>query len=487
MSSESYLEFRAFLNAALDKYAPDIVIPLERKGTALLRAAMSGEKPASRRLPWSRILSSEALELLPPDALKNRSILLFDEGMYSGIGVNRLRDDLVNTWHVDPAKIKVAAFSVHERASSPADMHFFGELTESRYRALRQQMIREFQRLGTLLLDTEHIAVTVQLNCGRLTFFDALSKCGPSVEHVSMGGRSNLTIEDPLLLEEREFLATLPPGTSIRNVVKKIRVVENRDHTFSIVPIFYPSTPTILVPEDLSGLSPFLRELGSTPSAVFHLTGLHGAIELLRTPFASLRELIHQGRVKVRVPRPGEADETLSHLLALFPNLDANALHVLVEGAVESGRSWTKRLKARPRIDGTVGTVAASDIAVLKWQCLSALRRSAECFSPGSPTPSNLTFTELRSNCLPSNTAQPLKKNARLSEETLRDERQRALFSAALDELIDDAKIVTDVSALRFADNLCRLTRTFRLDGEVVLSDMRKATAMWRIEPPDGV
>lgn len=493
------VDIRAFLSSIFTKFNPDFVITVERKGTALLRAALSGELRRQIGLSWERVLSSEALDSLPPNFLEGRSILLLDDGMHVGKRIRRATEDLTTSHRVRREDIRVAAFGVHEEATVDVDYRFFGQLTESRYREIRNLVIQQFQREGSLLLDTEHIQVVAELNCGRLEFFDALCRAGVGVEHVSMGGRGNLTIHNPVLLDEREFLSSLPPQTSIHDVIRKIRVVERADGSYAIVPIFYPSTPYVVSAADAAGIEHSLAAVASTPSSVFHLVGIHASLELFKSAMAALRDLIHEGKVNIRVPRPDSHDaESLSHLNALFPTLDVNALHVALERNVEAGRNWRRRDSLVPsqRIDATRGMSACGKKDEFAWAILSELRNAtsntllpADISENREPTPrrGGATFADLCSKLVLSADSSALDDTARTRRRRLvgappvsSNPRGEALLSAALDELIDNANVITTVAPLAFTDNVRRLARLFRLDGEVVYGDMSKATTMWR-------
>lgn len=501
MAPDVSVDIRSFLSSIFAKFEPDYVITVERKGTALLRAALSGDLRKEIGLSWDRVLSSEALESLPPDFFEGRSILLLDDGIHIGRRIRRATEDLMTSHRVRREDIRVAAFGVHESATVDVDYRFFGQLTDTKYRQIRSLVIQQFQQEGSLLLDTEHIEVIAELNCGRLEFYDALSKAGVAVEHVSMGGRSNLMVHSPTLLDEREFLSSLPPQTSIHGVVRKIRVVERADGSYAIVPIFYPSTPNFASASDASGIEPCLSAMATTPSSIFHLVGIHASLELFKSATAALRDLIRAGKINIRIPRPDDHDnESLSHLRALFPQLDVNALHVALERNVEAGRNWKRNFVSSPiRLDATRGMAACFEKDRLAWSVLAELKD----VTSHSLLPSQLegegatilrrggaTLADLCSRLLATETTPARGPKARTrrrlvgSPPVSRNLRDEALLSAALDELIDNASIVTSVAALDFTDNVSRLARLFRLDGEVVYGDVNKATATWRGRTP---
>jgi hypothetical protein len=507
MSDDISIEMRDFLASVLTKCKPDYVVTVERKGTALLRSALAADSQRHLGLTWDRVLSSEALEAVPADTLRNRSILLLDDGFHFGKRIGRTADYLVSEKAVRRDDIHIAAFSVHEAAIEPVEYRFFGELSDVRYREIRQLMLQQFQREGSLLLDSEHIQVVVELNCGRLEFYDALCRIGTGVEHVSMAGRANLTIHNPVLLNQLDFLSSLPSHTTIADVIRKIRVVERADGAYAIVPIFYPSTSVSNTERDLAGIDPVLSRVATSSSAAFHAVGLYASLELFKSAFAALRDLDKARRINIRVPRPDDYDpESLSHLRATFPGLDVAALHLALERAVEIGRSWRrKEIFVTPtRIDATRGMSAWRMKEAYKWAILSELGLMAD----NSLLPAQLgwdgsqtmrrggaTFSDLlaKLNSIPGfEIHNPVTRGGRrrmsAAPAPKPHEAQEALISATLDELIDNAQVVTDTAPLRFTDNVMRLTRLFRLDGEVVYGDVKKASTLWRspILPPNS-
>jgi hypothetical protein len=497
-------EVSEFLTSVFTKYKPYYVVTVERKGTALLRSALRGPLQNEIGIAWDRILSSDGLEAVSAEALENRPILLIDDGVHIGRRIRQTTDYLIEKKKVLRGNIRIAAFSVHEAATGKVDYRYFGELSDARYKEVRQLMLRQFQRDGSLLLDSEHMQIIVELNCGRLEFYDALCRLGVGVEHVSTGGRSNLTVQSPAISDERAFLSSLPPGTSVAGVVRKIRVVERVDGTHAIIPIFYPATATTLSANDLSGIEPVLAAACTSPSSAFHLVGLYGCLELFKSATSALRQLERGRKLNIRIPKPDDHDpESLSHLKAVFPTVNVADLHLVLEKYVEEGRASKKKdfLRKPCRVDATLGMSAWHKQQELKWAVLSALRTAADCsLLPAQTRPldghklrrGGATFADLISTIVfdqPGMVARGKTARRRVvgvAEPSVKSV-DEALLSAALDELIDDAQVVTDMTEMRFADNLARFTRLLRLDGEIVYSEVKKATSLWRqqILPPE--
>lgn len=461
-----------FILATLEKCQPTQIVTVERKGTALLRTFIevpSGQ--AACRLGWEDVLSSHALRFQKvSEFLRDEgTILLLDDGMYGGI---RMRDTLKMLLERDVPRqrIKTAAFSSHEKSPSKPDFYWLGHLDADTYSEVRSAVVAYFQQQGSLLLDTEHLEVPVDINCGRLEFFEALCRAGIGVEHMSAGGRVNLTVYNPLLLDEAGFLGSLPKGTTIRNVVRKIRVVERDKNRFAVIPIFYPSTPADCSPDSLAGLDDCLNKLADDPETNFHLVGVFAAMCLFKTVFACLRDLVMEDKVRVRVPAPQDADDPISHMKALFPALDVAALHRSLECYVEMGRKrkLPRRHALEPRrIEAVGGTKYGKELERLHWLTLREIRRLSEDV-PGGPQ--GATLAEL----------------LRIVSGHEEPHVAEALLSAAQDQAIDSANVVTDDAAMPFSDGLDRVVRVFKLDGEIVGSDVRMGAAAWRqpLAPP---
>jgi len=459
-------QIERFLQVTFQKTQPAWIVTVERKGTALLRTFVNSPSGRTHEWPgWARVLSSHALNTQGIGELlrEKGNILLLDDGAYGGRRISSTLRLLVAKG-VPPERIKTAAFSVYEGCPSRPDFCWFGRLGADRYRAVRTTVVTHFQQQGSLLLNTEHIEVPVEIRCGRLEFFDALCRAGIGVEHVSGGGRLNLTIYNPFLVDKARFLDRLPTGTTIRNVVRKLRVVERAKNQFVIIPIFYPSTPADCSTDSLSRIDDCLRTLAADAETNFHLVGVFAAMNLFQSAFACLRDLVMEGRVRVRVPGPEDPDDPISHMKALFPGLDIERMRHTVKCYIEAGRKRKlarKHLREPRRIEAVDGTRYADELTRLHWLTLREILR----LSTDAPVgPRGATLGELL-------------RIVRDHDELLVGE---ALLSAAHDQAIDAANVVTDDAVMPFSDARRRNVRVFRLDGEMVTSDARMAAAAWR-------
>lgn len=463
-------QIASFLDLAIERIQPQWIVPVERKGTALLRAYVdSSSREKSVNNIWEHVLSSETILSQNELVLGDGTVLLVDDAMQSGKRVKDILKFLVEKRNITRERIKLAVFGVHESSASiPVDCHWFGQLSDSKYRETRELLVNFFQRQGSLLLDTEHIEVLVEIDCGRLEFFDALCRAGIGVEYLSSGDRINLTIHDPLILDEEDLLSQLPAKTTIKDSVRKIRVVERAQNKYALIPIFYPSTPSNVSADDLSLLEPCLYKQAADPETNFHLVGIYAALYLIQTALMCLHDLIARGKVKVQIPRQGDHEDSLSHLLALFPKLDIEGLHLVVEHFVESGRSFKgrRRFLHKPiRIDATEGTQYARRLAQYQWLALREVDRIGEDYPDDGL---GVSLHELMS----------------LVECKYEKQIETALLSTALDRAIDEADLVPDISKMLFSDGEMRFVRTFRIDGEIILSDVRRVAAIWRESSP---
>lgn len=454
-----------FLNAALSKTEPLWIVATERKGTAILRT-YSEAPDALFQAPaiWDKVISSESLRRMSGEDLNRGTILIVDEAMFSGRGASNAIKILVDEKGVEREKIKIAVYAVHENASeAQADFRWIGQLSTSMYRRVREQILGCFQQKGSLLLDTEHIEISVGIKCGRSEFFRALCRSGVGISHETTAGRLNLTINDPILVGEKELLLKLPKYATIRNAVKKIRVVERMEDKFAIIPIFYPSIPKETKPDDYSidsCLSALLSE--SDQDANFHVVGIFAALQLFQTVFMSLSELMNQNKVDPVIP-----EESLRHMKALFPTINLKKLHAYVQNFRELGRTTKAKKLLSDKPVHFDATTASENASLLNDIHLSVIKELASAMDDYPRKPKGLTIGELK------------KKLFAEGQPFSRIELAKPLLGAALDRAIDQADIIPDIDCRVFDDGIERVVRTFRIDGEIVLSDARRITTLW--------
>src|SRR5258708_3005241 len=70
----------------------DYIVPIERKGTALIRSSLSSADISQ----WRRVVSSTALETIFSEKKDRLKILLFDDSVWKGRSVTAVRKQLMD-------------------------------------------------------------------------------------------------------------------------------------------------------------------------------------------------------------------------------------------------------------------------------------------------------------------------------------------------------------------------------------------------------
>src|SRR5262249_3194635 len=133
----------------------DYIVPIERKGTALVRA----ELMSSDGRGWSKVLSREAA----PATLANKpgaKVLVLDDSVWSGKTIKQTVDMLRQ--EAPHTRLTTAAFMTHRDAPPDAvDISYFEGLGDDSFKSRREAVVDYLQRQGSLLLDAEHAEVVV--------------------------------------------------------------------------------------------------------------------------------------------------------------------------------------------------------------------------------------------------------------------------------------------------------------------------------------
>jgi hypothetical protein len=439
------------------------IVPVERKGTAVLRSLIeSGEL----ELKWQQIVSDAALDLLPHGFFGGKRVLLFNEMVHHGHNTEQALGKL-RAKGVSESDVEVVALAVHTDCPTSArpDHFLYGWLSDERYEAKRSELVAMLQRHGSLLLDTEHVEVTVRLHCSVREFFEAVASCGSAIEFRS-AGRHNLTVYDPVDASDEDALAVISPDSLLDGVVKKGRVVQRGPdpNVFAVIGIWYPTTRShagkdmrFRFRDELR----FLDELASTPLGAFYATGLVSGLQVLRAMMAPVRGLGDKVTI-LGAPTGRSVDGSpLDHLLALYPPLGADgiqhlrhymaALQATRQGSREGGQlercgeAELEDAKNRLAREMLIATEAIRDLAsVTGSQCRPLGLSNREVFD--------------------------------IAERECGLGKGRA--SAALDGLIDDATVVTRVEPSRGRHDSEHCMRTFEPDGEIVAAQLRRLIAV---------
>ncbi|HYV28484.1 MAG TPA: hypothetical protein VFA77_13190, partial [Candidatus Eisenbacteria bacterium] len=194
-------ELRTFLEDEITRWKPDRIVVYERKGTAILRALIECSK-SPLDWPWDRVVASTSLDQLSNEVLRSGRTLIFDDMVKTGENLRRVVEVLKSRGCCDDRmqNIRLAAFAAHEDFSSRSvagrwlNSWFYRDLTATSYARIRERIICLLQKSGSLMLDTEHIEVRVQIREGFSRLLDALRRKADPVEFRSAGGRTNITV-----------------------------------------------------------------------------------------------------------------------------------------------------------------------------------------------------------------------------------------------------------------------------------------------------
>lgn len=477
-------ELLTFLCEQIKKFSPDRIIVVERKGTAILRALKDLDNH-SLDWPWEKVISSAVIEQAPDHFFKDCRILIFDDMLRTGWHIwNELIGKLKKRkfWNSIKGKIFIASFAIHSQYKEVANegfphAWFYRNLDSKGYNYLRNRIVSMLQKAGSLMLDTEHIEVRVQVKCDVRTFFETLARKAKMINFHSSGNRLNATIyysDDPLYSLPHDIL---PPDSKTERIVKKCRIIRRKGNEFAIIPLCYPSTPATLdsswPPSEKQKeilCSPDLE----TPEGRFYDVALLSAVEVLKWVLTDLFTLAPE-KYRLELPSPSCAEEpmkgdsyTLSHLKVMYPSLNIEKLTKYIHMKADEAR--TKAVKLRSRKLSRENIEPLTDEQLKGWAIrLCELIRNAldekiaidflEGMSD-KPHPYGMTAEEIFR----------LGKSMGLPDQ---------VTSILFDILIDNAYLVTHVQILQDDKGVTRAVRTFEPDGEVVSDRIRKYSLMW--------
>lgn len=368
-----------FLREVIESECVDVLVPVERKGTALLRSLL--ETVGEERLDWQweNVVSTAALGgHAAEERIAGRTILLFDDLTRGG---HHFADAEEQLQKLGPAEIIKASLGVHkdyedrpgESRSEMPDRYVYRRLGDEAYQRLRRDIIALLQEEGSLLLDTEHLELRVRANCSVSQFFssaanivsgvhlaDRHARSSASVPRggvsfVSPGGRPNLTVCAPIRAEEG----------SVDVLLRKVRFVWLPDGRCTVIPICFPDVTEERTEEfshhiedsgvfssqgeGQTGTGGFLSD-SDRKRALFYRVGLVKSLELLGDVVGALRAMGPRVTIDLATDcgsdgATGEAPELgfrIRHLLSVYPGLH---LHRLAETATSLGSH------ARPKGD----------------------------------------------------------------------------------------------------------------------------------------
>jgi len=324
----------------------DLVVTVERKATAALRALIEMARGPRLDWPWNGVISSEAVPYLPRKFWAEKRVLVFNEFVHTGVSTGRVLEEL-HAVGAPPGRIRTAAYGVHiDLETEPSDQHFphyfrFRCLDNHSYPALLDRFVRMLRSQGGLLLDTEHVELPVVLHCSVKDFFGAFDLCGNCTKFNAYDAHwaDCLTVTEPLLLNLDEVREKLPEGTYLstasEEAICKLRVVPRGYGAFAVVPIWYPCVPVDSLlrwqerkeaPEVVrAALHSYEGMEEARARFAFSLTTLVAGLELLKSAVAALYSL-GSGAVEIGFPPKGEIPPHVWHLHAVYPTISPSSL-----------------------------------------------------------------------------------------------------------------------------------------------------------------
>jgi hypothetical protein len=447
-----------FLKDILEKEKIDFIVPAERKGTAVLRALIQEIDEPRLEWPWDRVLSSAAIDHASNIDFTGQRILVFDEMVQHG---NTLRRTIKQIEKKQPAAVVTAGFAVYEKCETLPDKWFYGSLDAKAYENVRDDVVSMLQKYGSLLLDTEHPELTVKIKCSLTEFYEALSRASLSGTYSFTSGaeRQNLTLTKPIILNDESLKSFLPSKFSLDGVVQKCRILE-RPHPgeFSILPIFYPNVSCEDDSEWIERIPSFMQPdvLRDAPHKQrFYVTGLLAAVEVLRGIIASLSDLKRAGKIIIEAPI-----ENVSHLVAMFPSLDVDKFrsHILDMIAHPMKLRKARMPKVEHLAEETIVDISRKIISGV--MSLIDERAIVKDVLTDLGLPIGVTCKEIIS----------------LAQTNLGIDPGHA--SIAMDELIDAGILVTNIEEIRGLDQAPWIVRSFKPDGEIVSSRIRRLASV---------
>ncbi len=481
-------QLHTFLTQQLKLWKPDFLVVNERKGTAIVRSLLeSSDNPLD--WPWEKIISSSALETIPPDFLTNKRLLIFDDMLRTGQHLAQIATILRNRgFFGDGRNIKFAVFARHEESyrhgkfeTSPLQCSwFYSALTTEAFQNIRRQIVEMLQRAGSLMLDTEHIEVRFKLNGGLNSLVETLRRRADVMVFRSLANRTNITVyygdDEAHSLPEWRF----PKDTGYTKIVKKCRIVQRQADEFAIIPICLPSVTAepIQWPTDEDDRT-LLGEAARTDIGRFHAVAILGSLYplswILKDLYAS-----ETFSCNLSLPSKGRTSNTngytLEHLRVMFPTLKIELLVDEIAKVAYQAREDGNAIRrsgdpSAKSLEGTVPDVANDELHRRAISLLQAIgdelhQRIAEQCIIGGHRPPSAEVPGLRAREI-------------FDIGTKEFHWDPVCVSTLFDILIDDANLVTRVEKTLDVGGTWRWTRTFKPDGEVVTDLLRRFTRQW--------
>jgi hypothetical protein len=427
-----------FISGLLQDPQYDYIVPIERKGTALVRSVL-GDASAER---WQRIVTLDAAEVVLRDAV-GKSVLVLDDSVWRGRKVRDARERLNKLG--EGTSVTVAACMSHRLAPPDcADIVYYAGLDDDSYGKTRDAVILHLQEKGSLLLDTEHIEVKVRVDDSVPDFFEVLAGWGDAaVRFVSSAGRLNCTI----LKNPEDVFArageVVPDFADVQSVVCKLRVISTPDdpRAFSLIPILYPS---VRIGKSVRYKHPRMSWTEKVPTErLFQCVGLSMSAALAADALRTLSAAFGSG-----VSFDFQSAGRLDHLYTVFPELKRLELVAELE-LYKQGRQPSKPVRGTLDEPGNPNIMQLADF--IMSSCYDRMKVEKYCVRKLA-VPEILELGGLYGHT-------------------------EARASAALDYLIDKADILPAVRTEERSDGLWQV-RVFGPDGEVVFRKILRSAML---------
>ena len=444
-----------FINNIVINQSIQLIVCCERKATAILRAIIS-EIPKDKFLwEWPKVLSTAAVDKYDWQSFKGKKVLLFDELVHHGKSLDTQEKNL-REFLPDNVELITAGFAVWEHCQHKPQFCYYAAVDLEKYDDIRNSIIFMLQKHGSLLLDTEHIELSVRVHCGIREFYDELARASENhrtYSFISGAGRTNLTIDQPDILRKDLLEKILTPGSNTYGTVSKIRVLERNHENFSVLPIFYPNTKCVPSIEWIENLPEFVRNdrlsKSEGSSEIFYIIALLGSIELIRGVVSALSDFIRQGKITFEIPK-----ERFPHLYTMFPQVDINGLYNYIYNVVAESKTIKPK---RSRKNAHAESIRNPQLVKLSSRVICKLVEEYEQESFGPPK--GKSWKELMYIAEAENNDFKLDTRA---------------LTIVVDRLIDSGLIVTDVEKVISSSGEPYYIRTFVPEGEVVSAKIRQ-------------
>lgn len=444
-----------FIKNIVRNQSIELIVCCERKATAVLRAIIS-EIPKDKFLwEWPKVLSTAAVDQYDWQSFKGNKVLLFDELIHHGNSLETQEKNL-REFLPDNIELITAGFAVWEHCQHKPQFCYYAAVDLETYDDIRTSIIFMLQKHGSLLLDTEHIELSVRIHCGIREFYNELARASENhrtYSFISGAGRTNLTIDQPDILCKDILKQVLTPGSNTIGTVSKIRVLERNHENFSVLPIFYPNTKCVPSNEWIENLPEFVRNdrliKSKGSSEIFYIVALLGSIELIRSVVAALSDFIRRGKITFEIPI-----ERFPHLHTMFPRVDINGLHNYISNVVAK----SKKIKPK-RSRRSVCAKSIPNLQLVKLSSHVICRLVEEYEQISFDPPKGKSWKELMY------IAEAENQDIKLDSGAL---------TVVVDRLIDSGLIVTDVEKVTSSSGEPYYIRTFIPEGEVVSAKIRQ-------------